>query len=106
MPSNAPTPGGVSNRLINAMQLARDEHELSDAVVEENCERLQQMHLEQAAQMRPAMIRMGLAGVLILVGLGFWIASPDEPSNAATRILGTNSTAPPQWTGRNACPTF
>ena len=30
------TPGGVQNRLINAMQLARDEHELSDAVVEEN----------------------------------------------------------------------
>ena len=44
------TAGGVQNRLINAMQLARggprDHPELSEAVVQENCERLQQVHLE------------------------------------------------------------
>jgi hypothetical protein len=81
------TPGGVQNRLINAMQLAHDDRQLSDAVVQENCERLEQMHLEQAAQMRPAMIRMGIAGFLVLVGLIFLIASPAHFTNAASRIL-------------------
>lgn len=85
------TPGGVQNRLINAMQLARgdkpaDMH-LSEAVVQENCKRLEQIHLEQAAQLKPAILRMGLAGFLILVGLVFWLAAPDQFSNAASRIL-------------------
>ena len=81
------TPGGVQNRLINAMQLARDEHDLSDVVVEENCERLQQMRLEQAARMRPAMTRLGIAAALVVAGLVFLAVSPDRFSNAASRIL-------------------
>ncbi len=81
------TPGGVQNRVINALQLSREKHSLSEAVVEENCERLEQIRLEQAAQMRPAMIRMGVAGLLVLVGIGFWLASPERFTNAASRIF-------------------
>ena len=43
------TPGGVQNRLINALQPRRGgrlgDQPLSEAAVEENCERLEQMHL-------------------------------------------------------------
>ena len=85
------TPGGVQNRLINALQLSRADksldRSLSEAVVQENCERLEQMHLAQAAQMRPALLRIGLAGALMLVGLAFWLASPDQFSDAATRLF-------------------
>jgi hypothetical protein len=85
------TPGGVQNRLINAMQLTRaantPDPQLAEAAVKENCERLEQMHLEQAAQMRPALFRMGLAGALVLVGLIFLIASPHQFTNAASRIF-------------------
>lgn len=81
------TPGGVQNRVINALQLSRETHALSDAVVEENCERLEQIRLEQAAQMRPAAVRMGVAGLLVLVGIGFWIVSPEQFTNAASRIF-------------------
>ena len=83
------TPGGVQNRLINAVQIARLAHDedLSEAVVRENYQRLQQVHLEHAGQVKPAMLRLGLAGALILVGLGFWLLLPDQFSNAAARIL-------------------
>ncbi len=85
------TPGGVQNRLINALQLARGDkpaaQSLSEAAVQENCESLAKIHLEQAAQMRPAVLRMGLAGFLILVGVVFWFAAPEQFSNAATRIF-------------------
>jgi hypothetical protein len=85
------TPGGVQNRLINAVQIARGAHlgdgDLSEAVVRENYHRLQQLHLEQAAQVRPALLRMALALALILFGLGFWLFLPDHFVNAAARIL-------------------
>ena len=85
------TPGGVQNRLINALQLARGDQvgseELSDAVVQENCERLQQIELQQAGQKRPAIIRLSVAGLLLLFGLVFLIASPALFVNAAARIL-------------------
>ena len=81
------TPGGVQNRVINALQLSRETSSLSEAVVEENCERLEHIRLEQAAQMRPAALRMGIAGLLVLVGIGFWIVSPEQFTNAASRIF-------------------
>jgi hypothetical protein len=85
------TPGGVENRLINAVQLSRGDHGndplLSEAVVQENCEKLKKVHLEQAAQMRPAAVRLGVAGFLVLVGLVFLIVSPAHFGNAAVRIL-------------------
>ncbi len=83
------TRGGVQNRLINAVQIARLAHDqdLSEAVVRENYERLQQVHLEHAGQVKPAIIRLGVAAALILVGLGFWLFLPEQFSNAAARIL-------------------
>src|SRR6516165_7825160 len=85
------TPGGVQNRLINAVQIARGAHHgdanLSEAVVRENYERLQQIHLEQAAQVRPALLRLALAAALIGIGLVFWLVQPDLFANAAARIL-------------------
>src|SRR5207245_107098 len=69
------TSGEVHNRLINAVQIARTAHaarpDLNEALVEENYEHLQQLHLEQAAQFRPAVLRLTLAGLLVALGLGF-----------------------------------
>lgn len=85
------TPGGVQNRLINAIQLARDaranQREFSEAAVLENCEHLQQMELQQAAQVKPALIRVAAAIILIGIGLLFWMFSPSHFTNAASRIL-------------------
>jgi hypothetical protein len=85
------TPGAVHNRLINAVQFARatngDRHVLTDAVVEENCTRLRQMHLEAAARLRPALL--GVAGVGLLVGIGlvYALLQPAQLGNAAARIF-------------------
>ena len=82
---------GVQNRLINAVQIARADHgkspDLNEAVVRENCRRLRQIHLEQAAQLRPALLRLSLAGVAVVIGLTFWLVRPDQFANAASRIL-------------------
>src|SRR5438477_1623 len=70
-----PTPGGVQNRVINAMQLARGHqvggNELSDMVVEENCKGLRDVQLNQPGQRRPATIRLSIAGVVLLLGAVF-----------------------------------
>jgi hypothetical protein len=85
------TPGGVQNRLINAVQIARDgcgaDVELSEAVVEENFHHLQQIELHQAAQSKPAFLLVGAAGLVVLVGLVAWALKPAQFANAATRIL-------------------
>jgi hypothetical protein len=85
------TPGGVQNRLINAIQIGRDlrtDHaDFSQAVVEENYERLQQFHLRQAAQLRPALLHVSAALVLMAAGLLFWLFLPVYFTNAASRIL-------------------
>jgi hypothetical protein len=85
------TPGQVHNRLINAVQIARDptpaRRQLSEAVVQENYERLQQMRLERAARLRPALCRLGLAVLLVGVGLGYALWQPDLLGNAAARIF-------------------
>lgn len=84
------TPGGVQNRLINAVQIARDggaDIELSEAVVEENYQHLQKIEMQQAAQGRPALILVTIAAVVVLLGLGAWALRPEQFTNAATRIL-------------------
>ena len=85
------TPGGVQNRLINALQFARSQPSgdtrLHAAVIEENTRVLERTGLEQAAKARKATIRVALAVTLIVVGLGFWLVQPARFNNAATRIL-------------------
>jgi hypothetical protein len=82
------TPGGVQNRLINAVQLARGgSSDMSDAVVAENCAVLHRVHLEQAAQLRPALLRVGGAALLVALGAGFWLWQPEHFTNAVARIF-------------------
>jgi hypothetical protein len=86
------TPGRLHNRLINAVQLARitpggETRRLSDAVIEENYQRLQQIQLEQAAQLKPALARAALAVGVVGIGLAFWMWEPARFANSAARIL-------------------
>jgi hypothetical protein len=72
------------------VQLARahaQADELSEAVVRENCTRLRELHLEHAAQLRPAFLRMGLAAALVGVGAAFWVWQPAQFFNSAARIF-------------------
>lgn len=82
------TAGGVQNRLINALQLARDAaDDVRRAVVEENLQHLRQVHMEQAAQARPALIRIAAAVAVVLVGVFFAVTRTTHFTNAAQRIL-------------------
>jgi len=85
------TPGGVQNRLINALQIGRDtrytDHAVGQAVVQDNWRELGAVQLEQARAMRPAMLRIGLAALAVLVGAIMWVWQPASFTNAAARIL-------------------
>jgi hypothetical protein len=85
------TPGGVQNRLINALQLSRGagtgRAELATTVVRENYDSLRQTNLPAAVPGRPALVRVGIALGLIAVGLGFWLLRPDHFANAAERLF-------------------
>ncbi len=85
------TPGAVQNRLINALQLARSSTNqslaLSHAVIAENVSNLQRLELEQAAALRPALLRVAGAIGLVIVGAAFYQLQPERFSNAAARIL-------------------
>lgn len=85
------TPGGVQNRLINAIQIARtpraDQADLSIAVIEENVEQIKKLELEQAAALRPALAQLAVAAVLLILGFVFYFLHPERFANAATRIL-------------------
>lgn len=82
------TPGGVQNRLINAVQFARDAgDDVRQAVIDENLDRLRRMHLEQAAQARPALVRIAVAAAVILVGAVYGLTRTPQFANAARRIL-------------------
>ncbi len=99
------TPGGLENRLINTVQFAAAGHgalpsETRAAVVRENYERLRQAHIEQAARSRPAMLRIGMAGVAVAVGLGFHAFQPERFSRAAVRILMPFSNVAPVYRTR------
>ncbi|MAE62381.1 MAG: hypothetical protein CMJ49_13625 [Planctomycetaceae bacterium] len=85
------TPGGLENRLINAIQLKRDharhDASISQTVIDENVRHLQQRSLQQAATARPAAVRLGLAGLFIAIGLMLFWFHPDQFGNAAARIF-------------------
>lgn len=82
---------GTSNRLINSLQISRDaraggsDHGL--AVLRENHASLQRIQLRQAAKMRPALIRLGIAAAVVLAGVVFFLVKPEHFSNAAARLF-------------------
>ena len=83
---------GTSNQLINSLQIARDagaggggEHGL--ALLRENHASLQRISLRQAANIRPAAIRLGIAGLAIAVGVGFYFFKREQFTNSAARLF-------------------
>lgn len=85
------TRGGAQNRLINALQLARETSghsaELSRAVIAENVAGVRQLELEQATDLRPALVRVVAAVALVAAGAAFYYFQPERFTNAAQRIL-------------------
>lgn len=85
------THGGLQNRLINALQLARTTDagalEISRAVIEENVAGMQRLKLEQAAALKPALLRVVVAALLVAVGAGFYYREPERFTNSAQRIF-------------------
>jgi hypothetical protein len=85
------TPGGLANRLINTLQIAREHGtgrlDLGDAVLRENYRHLKLARPHAPAPARPALLCAGLAVLLAAVGVAFWASQPDWFTNAATRIL-------------------
>lgn len=91
------TPGGVQNRLINAIQISRapgnsfgaDASDLAarQAVLRENYHHLSKVRLQQAARIRPALIRVAVALAMVLFGIGFYAFNRAQFTNAAARIF-------------------
>lgn len=85
------TPGGMQNRLINTLQLARDAgtHDavLTAAVVRENCAHLGQTGLPPAARSRPAAVRVAIVAGLALVGAGLILWQPARFWRSVSRVL-------------------
>lgn len=85
------TAGGVENRLINALQLARGaavgQRATTEAAVSENYRFLKQVQLQQSAESRPVILRASVALLLIVVGLGFWAVSAERFTTSAGRLF-------------------
>jgi len=79
---------GTSNQLINSLQIARaggGEH--GTAVLRENHASLQRIQLRQAAKLRPALIRLGFAAVVLGIGVCFYVFKQAHFANAASRLF-------------------
>lgn len=86
------TPGGLENRLINALQLSRGEaasgeSAMTEAVVGENYRVLKQMRLQQSTESRPVVIRATVALLLVALGVGFWVGSTERFTTSAGRLF-------------------
>ena len=85
------TPNGVENRLINALQLARDQRlagsQMSAAVLEENYRTLKTVVLRQSTESTPAFVRLGAAALLIIIGVGYWFFGGEGFSRSAQRLF-------------------
>ncbi|MCE9592307.1 MAG: hypothetical protein K8S99_17510 [Planctomycetes bacterium] len=91
------TPGGLQNRLINAIQISRETDNSSsagashqaarEALLRENYHHLSKLRLQQAAEVRPAVIRIAVAAAMVLFGIGFYAFNRDQFTNAAARIF-------------------
>jgi hypothetical protein len=83
-------PGGLGNRLINALQLARapgTSGQVARHVVEENLQALERVRLKQARAMRPALLRLGVAGVVVCAGVGMWVLNGAAFNASAARVF-------------------
>ena len=82
---------GTSNQIINSLQISRDAcaggSEHGTAVLRENYASLQRIHLRQAAKMRPALVRLGFAAVMLGIGVCFYVFKQDHFTNAASRLF-------------------
>lgn len=82
---------GTSNRLINSLQISRESSggatDYAPAVLRENYASLQTLHLQQAAKLRPAMVRLSLAGLMLVIGVCFYAFKQQHFTNAASRIF-------------------
>src|SRR4051794_13186619 len=79
---------GTSNQIINSLQIAREGGgESSAAVLRENHESLRKIHLRQAAKWRPALVRLGVAAVVLGIGVWFYLFKQAHFANAASRLF-------------------
>ena len=82
---------GASNQLINSLQISREVGggggDYGPAVLRENYASLQALHLQQAAKLRPALIRLAVAGLMVAIGVGFYVFKQQHFTNAASRLF-------------------
>jgi hypothetical protein len=79
---------GTSNQIINSLQIARAvDGEHGTAVLRENHAALQNIRLRQAAKMRPALVRLGFAAVVLGAGVCFYVFKQAHFTNAASRLF-------------------
>ncbi len=82
---------GARNQLINSLQISREAGsgagDYGPAVLRENYASLQALHLQQAAKLRPALIRLSVAGLMVGIGVGFYVFKQQHFTNAASRIF-------------------
>jgi hypothetical protein len=83
-------PGGLQNRLINTLQLARDAKagaSLTEAVLRENCTQLGRTDLPPATRARRAAVRGMIVASLVLLGVGLLVWQQAWFCQAAARIM-------------------
>lgn len=92
---------GVDNRLINAIQIARESGkegaELARAVLQENCESLRRIELQAAARSRPATLRLVAAAALAGITVLLWFQFQKEFASSAGRLLNPFDSKPPLY---------
>ena len=80
----------VDNRLINAVQLARESDDpkaIENAVVRQNCRELGNVDLPSATRVASTMWCIGLAVLAVLAGVWFRALKPDQFASSARRLL-------------------
>lgn len=81
----------LDNRLINALQLARDKRvpdsRLSEALIRENHQRLHSLQLRSAVSLRPVLIGGGAVLGIFLVGAILLLVQGSSFKNSLVRIL-------------------
>jgi hypothetical protein len=89
---------GTSNQIINSLQIARAvDGEHGTAVLRENHAALQNIRLRQAAKMRPALVRLGFAAVVLGAGVCFYVFKQAHFTNAASRLFQPFAQIPPLY---------